>query len=316
MEMREMRAFVAAVEAGSLSAAARQLYVSQSALSQTIQGLERQLGVTLLLRSNTGIRMTEAGVVLLPEARAILSRHDQVVDMLTRRPDDEHLIRIGMPAELPPDLLSDALAGFAVRRPTVRFAIRQLSSSRQIAALRTGELDLGLVRERPPEDLDVELLVEEPMGVLLPLRLVSRYAGPDGIHLDSLAGLEWVGFPRSDCPAWHDEVATTLRRHGIYEAASDVSAPTDELKLAAVSVGDTFALAPALRHHSLPRAVSWLPLAGAPLIRRTWATWPAGSRCGDLATLVRQLCASGLRGNAVLDRTAVKIPDDTSAGAA
>lgn len=311
-----MRAFVAAVEAGSLSAAARQLYISQSALSQTIQGLERQLGVTLLIRSNTGIRMTDAGLVLLPEARAILSRHDQVLEMLTRRPGDERLIRIGMPAELPPGLLSDALAGFAVQRPTIRFAIRQLSSSRQIAALRTGELDLGLVRERPPEDLDVELLVEEPMGVLLPLRLVSRYAGPDGIHLESLAGLEWVGFPRADCPAWHDEVAATLRRHGICEAASDVSAPTDELKLAAVSVGDTFALAPALRHQSLPRAVSWLPLAGTPLIRRTWAAWPAGSRCGDLAMLVRQLCSSRLRDNAVLDRTALRISNDTPVGAA
>ena len=53
-----MRAFVAVVEEGGLSAAARRLHVSQPALSQTIAGLERQLGVELLIRANTGVRPT------------------------------------------------------------------------------------------------------------------------------------------------------------------------------------------------------------------------------------------------------------------
>jgi DNA-binding transcriptional LysR family regulator len=44
MEIREMRAFVTVVDAGSLSAAARELHLSQSALSQTVRTLERQLG--------------------------------------------------------------------------------------------------------------------------------------------------------------------------------------------------------------------------------------------------------------------------------
>jgi DNA-binding transcriptional LysR family regulator len=288
MELREMRAFVAAVDGGSLSAAARQLFVSPSAVSQTIQGLERRLGVALLTRTNTGIRTTDAGTTLLPEARAILVRHDQALGLLAKRPDDGRTVRIGLPAELPAELLSDALAGFAARRPTTRVQIRQLSSCEQLAALRAAELDLGFVRECPSGDLEVSIVAEEPMGVLLPLHVVSRYARPDGIRLDQLAGLHWVGFPRSDCPSWHDEVVATLRRHGIRPASDDHSAPTDELKLAAVSVGDAFALAP-LRHRALPNAVSWLPLAGTPIIRRTWATWPSGAAGDDLALLVGQL---------------------------
>jgi len=54
VEIRELRAFAAVAEEGSLSAAARRLHLSQSALSRTIQSLERQLGVQLLLRSRTG----------------------------------------------------------------------------------------------------------------------------------------------------------------------------------------------------------------------------------------------------------------------
>ena len=55
MEIRELRAFAVVAEEGSLSAAARRLHLSQSALSQTIQSLERQVGVQLLLRSRTGV---------------------------------------------------------------------------------------------------------------------------------------------------------------------------------------------------------------------------------------------------------------------
>src|SRR5258708_9078571 len=79
MEMRELRAFTAVAEEGSVSAAARRLHLSQSALSQTVQSLERQLGVQLLRRSSTGVTATEAGRILLREARALIAHHDRVV---------------------------------------------------------------------------------------------------------------------------------------------------------------------------------------------------------------------------------------------
>jgi DNA-binding transcriptional LysR family regulator len=71
MEIRELRVFVAVVEEGGLSAAARRLHVSQSALSQTIRLLERQLGVQLLVRDHAGARPTPSGQVLLAEARTL-----------------------------------------------------------------------------------------------------------------------------------------------------------------------------------------------------------------------------------------------------
>lgn len=79
VEIRELRAFAAVADEGSLSAGTRRLHLSQSALSQTIQSLERQLGVQLLLRSRTGVTTTEAGAVLLREGRALIAQYDRML---------------------------------------------------------------------------------------------------------------------------------------------------------------------------------------------------------------------------------------------
>ncbi|GIE81749.1 hypothetical protein Aph02nite_76990 [Actinoplanes philippinensis] len=62
-----------------------------------------------------------------------------------------------------------------------------------------------------------------------------------------------------------------------------------EVKFAAVSSGQAFAFAPRDWSTPLPAGVVWRPLTGSPLVRRTWAVWPADSRRRDLATLIAQL---------------------------
>jgi molybdate transport repressor ModE-like protein len=79
MEIRDLRVFVAVAEEGSLSAAARRLHMSQPAVTQIIQTLERQLGGRLLDRNHVGASPTERGAVLLDEARALVTHHDRIV---------------------------------------------------------------------------------------------------------------------------------------------------------------------------------------------------------------------------------------------
>jgi DNA-binding transcriptional LysR family regulator len=293
MELREMRAFIAVVEEGGLSAAARRLHVSQPALSQTIATLERQLGVQLLVRASTGVRPTDAGKTLLAEARAVLARYDQALAAVAGdRPAGGNVLRLGIPLELPADLLVQPLADVAAAYPGTRVKALHLSTAAQFAALRAGELDVGLVREHPvgPE-LDATLVVEERLGVLLAAAQAERLAGPDGIRLDALAGLEWVGFGRSGSPAWYDELTAILRSHGL-ELGSPAPGGQEliaDVKLAAVTSGQAFALAPPNWPQPLPDQVVWLPLAGHPLVRRTWAVWPAASRRRDVGLFVAAL---------------------------
>ncbi|XVV12004.1 LysR family transcriptional regulator [Actinoplanes sp. CA-131856] len=319
MELREMRVFVAVVEEGSLSAAARRLRLSQPAVSQVAAAIERELGTALLIRGVTGVRPTPAGAVLADEARAVLGRYERAIAAVTREPGAaEPALRLGLPLEVRFELLAGPLAELALAGPPLRVEPRHLSTSAQLAALRAGELDLGLLRERPDgDDLDALRIGTEPLGVLLARRVAEEIAdppaaapdergGPDAsvgpggpggagapgaVRLERLAGLRWLSFARADSPAWFDEIVAVLRSHGL-RPTDDVAgsqALIPEVKLTSVLTDQVFSLAPANWPQPLPAEVVWLPLAGSPLVRRTWATWRADSRRRDLGRLVAAL---------------------------
>jgi DNA-binding transcriptional LysR family regulator len=286
VEFRELAAFVAIVEEGGLSAASRRLHISQPALSQTVNNLERELAVKLLVRSSTGVQPTEAGITLLAEARAVLARRDQALaTMAELSTDGGSVIRLGIPLELDPDVLPRALARFTAKFPEIRVVPRQLSTTAQFAALRDDSIDIGLVRERPAgPEFDAMLVSRENLGILIASDLADELIGPDGVRLDALRRLKWVGFPRTNSPAWFDELTSILRSHGI-----DIGPPVPEdlelivaMKFASVSSGDAFTLSPPRRLDQLPGAVVWAPLVGNPLVRRTWAVWSASSRRRDV----------------------------------
>jgi DNA-binding transcriptional LysR family regulator len=287
-----MRMFVAVAEEGSVTAAARRLHISQPALSQAMVGLERRLGTDLLVRHRTGIALTDAGATLLAESRAVLARYDQALAAMSRHESLDDVLRLGIPLELPPDLLPGPLATLAAAYPDTRVQARHATTGEQLAALRAGEIDVGLVRERPTgTDLDATLVAEERLGVLLARSRADVLATDRGVRLDGLAGLDWVGFPRAGSPAWFDEVTAILRSHGVSPGdAAPLGVPLiAEVKLAAVTSGHAFALAPPHWSHPMPDEVNWYPLIGGPLVRRTWAAWPADSRRRDLALFVDAL---------------------------
>lgn len=298
MEIRELRAFVAVVDAGGFSAAARQVHVSQSAMSQTVRSLERELGRPLLVRSRVGVRLTDAGERLIPHARALLELHDRAAREVPGGADEECALRVGVPLEFPLDVLTSAVARLATSHASTRVELRTGSSAHQLGALRARELDLALVRDRPADDgLDAVLVVEEEPGVVLSAAQAAAVSGTDGVPLESLAGSIWSGFPRVDTPAWFDQVSATMRAHGIRVLdQADEDVPTSlEVKYAAVATGRVFALAPPVRATQLPPEVVWRPLAGRPLVRRTWGVWPADARRRDLAALVGELDLRGRR---------------------
>src|SRR5215207_339684 len=84
VELRHLRYFVAVAERESFGRAAQQLHIAQQSLSQQIGALERLLGVRLFDRDTRGTRLTEAGRVFLPEARATLARAEEAVAVVRR----------------------------------------------------------------------------------------------------------------------------------------------------------------------------------------------------------------------------------------
>lgn len=293
VEIRELRAFLAVVDAGGLSAAARQLHVSQSAISQTVQSLERQLGTTLLTRAHSGSHPTSQGELLAREARSLVEHHDRAVALLMSRGVEEiGLVRLGVPLELPNDVLPRTLSRLALDVPGLKVVLRHDPSAAQLTALAVGDLDVALTRALPGDpDYDAVLVVQESMGVILARDVAAEIETDGAIALHRLARLQWVGFPRTDTPTWHDQVSAILRAHGI-NAFMDHPGDrpvTVEIKLGAVAAGTAFGLAARSWAKPLPDGLGWYRLAGDPVVRRTWAVWRAASTSRHIAHLVEAL---------------------------
>jgi DNA-binding transcriptional LysR family regulator len=285
----KLEAVVAVAEERGFSAAARRLCISQPALSQTINAIERRLGVELFARSAKGVHTTAAGRALLDEARAILARYDQLLPAMAHyMGEGGGRIRLGVAYELPSEVLR-ALAKFTVGYPQTRLEPRHLSMVEQLEALRDGQLDVSFLVQIPPgPDLDHMLVAREELGVLLSEKLAARLSGPDGVRLDALAGLAWLAFPRANSPAWYDELAAILYTHGVDVGPADRGDEFSNFAVTftALSCGNAFALAPRQWAPPTGHALEWSPLADHPLIRSTWAVWPASSRRRDVARLI------------------------------
>ncbi len=144
--LRQLRTYLAIVDAGSVSAAARALRLTQPAASQQLQELERQLGVRLLERAAGRSMPTAAGQALLAPARRALAAADDVVAAARAyRSGDSGRVRIGTGATACIYLLPPALAGMRRRLPSIDVSVATGNTAEIVRQVEDGELDLGLV---------------------------------------------------------------------------------------------------------------------------------------------------------------------------
>lgn len=85
MELEQLRMFIAAAESGSFTKAGRSLYTSHSTVSRAVSALEKELGLSLISRSNRLLSLTPAGELLLGEGRELLAAADGLKDRLKER---------------------------------------------------------------------------------------------------------------------------------------------------------------------------------------------------------------------------------------
>ncbi len=143
-----LRSFVAVVECGSFSRAARRLMRGQSAVSLQIKRLEERLGVKLLVRSPRHLSLTADGDVVLDYARRILSLNDALLAQI-REPELSGLVRLGTPEDFATSHLPSVLARFAQSHPKVAIEVTCELTLEVLERFRGGGLDLALVKREP-----------------------------------------------------------------------------------------------------------------------------------------------------------------------
>ncbi|MEU6405658.1 LysR family transcriptional regulator [Streptomyces sp. NPDC046985] len=173
MELRHLRYFVAVAEQGGFTRAAARCLVAQSALSQQIARLEKEVGAPLFSRRGRSVRLTAAGELLLPRARRILADVDHAQAALDALGGLRHgRLRLGLVQTTVPDFdMVEVMAGYHARYPGIHFHVTNAASHEMAEAVLAGELDLAVVGLGPrqvPEGLRHRLLGSDPLVAVVP----------------------------------------------------------------------------------------------------------------------------------------------------
>nr|WP_315468938.1 LysR substrate-binding domain-containing protein [uncultured Undibacterium sp.] len=146
MELRQLRYFVAIVDHGSLSRAARVLHIVQPALTQQIQQLEEELGTSLLHRSAQGMQATDAGKIFYEHALAILKQiadAKSAVNQSTDKPSGT--VALGIPQSASGALALPLLKAVRAAYPDIVFQLTEELTGNLTEQLASGRLNLAIL---------------------------------------------------------------------------------------------------------------------------------------------------------------------------
>lgn len=200
MELRHLRYFVTVAEELHFTRAAARLHIGQPPLSQQIQALEEELGVSLFARTKRRVALTAAGERFLLHARQILQQtRDAAEDARRAARGEVGELRIGFTPSLPfTSLLPTLIHTFRARYPQVTLTLREMMTQDQLRAVAAGKLDIGMVRGGEldvPEAISLSPLLADPLIVVL--RRDDPLANQPEIALVSLADRPFVTYPAS-----------------------------------------------------------------------------------------------------------------------
>ncbi|MBB5692017.1 LysR substrate-binding domain-containing protein [Muricoccus pecuniae] len=271
-ELGQLRCFVAVAEDLHFRRAAARLNMTQPPLSRQIQLLEHELGFLLLLRSSRAVRLTPAGRVFLEQARRILRMAEDAAGEALRVARGEiGSLTLGFTAASGYAVLPRLVALLRKGAPGIELNLREMVTGDQLAALRAGTLDAGLLR--PPATgpgLRAARLEREPLLVALPSDHPLASGGPvDPAVLD---GQPLITYPPVEGRYLHDLVLAVLRLSGAAPGRVQHVSQTHSI-LALVGAGIGLALVPRAAERLLPLGVVLRPLLGPPPVAELLLAW-------------------------------------------
>jgi DNA-binding transcriptional LysR family regulator len=170
MDLKQLRGFVAVADAMHFGRAAESLHMAPTALSRLVKALEDEIGVRLLNRTTRAVTLTRAGLGFLEDAKAILARTEDAARSARETADGGGTtLRIGAIDTASASFLPAALTALRAAHPTVDVRLTETMTAPQLQMLRTGRLDLALIRPPPTAgEFPFEFLREEKLIALLP----------------------------------------------------------------------------------------------------------------------------------------------------
>jgi DNA-binding transcriptional LysR family regulator len=278
LDVKRMRVLREVIARGSFSAAADSLHLSQSAVSQQVAALEKEVGMQLLERTSDGPKLTSAGEALMTHADAVICRLEEAERELTEIAGLEGgRVRLVSFPSASATVLTRAIGLFRPRFPSIELELGEGEPEESIPMLRAGEYDIALgfdFSQHPHDvgrDLERELLLEESMWVALPPG--HPLAADDSVKLADLAEEEWLCGRSGSC---REHVVRLCRDAGFEPNISFDSDDYQVLK-GLVSAGLGVTLLPELALGDKAPGIELRPVKNKQTTRRVWAVTREGS---------------------------------------
>jgi DNA-binding transcriptional LysR family regulator len=289
LDVKRLKVLREVARRGSFSAAAESLGYTQPAISRHVALLERETGATLIERRATGVRLTDAGALLVGHADAILARLHDAEEAL-----DELLglragkLRMSTVTSAAATFVPLAIAEFRRRLPEVELSVSMADVSTVLTPLRHGELDLVVCNDaRPLEQPDVDgvVLFEEPVLVALPR--THPLASRKRLRLSELSADPWMLGTAAGCPD-RKRFVLACREAGF---EPDIAFNHDDYTaiLGCVEAGVGAAPVPEMVARNTRANVKVFELSGVNLTRPLVALWPAGYQSRPARAMVEML---------------------------
>lgn len=194
MRIEQLEYISAVTQLGSLRRASEHLHVSQPALSEAVSKLERELGVTLLDRRRSGVRLSRQGRELLPDITAVLDAVSRLREAAGDRTAASRSVRLGTVNTATTQLLLPSLLALRESHPATTVEVLDMLQGEIQVGLEEGSLDLGLVNMLEGDDLPISvqgtpLLRGRPVAVL---PAGHRYAAQESVTVEDLRAEPYV----------------------------------------------------------------------------------------------------------------------------
>jgi DNA-binding transcriptional LysR family regulator len=195
MEIKQIQYFLAVVTTGSFSAAAAELYISQSSLSKQIIVLEKELGFSLFDRSRRKIALTQAGEVFLNHARNLNVGYQSMLADLSKYKTTPNFSIIAIPV-IAQYGITTHLAQFKNAHPKLNFTLDEREASSILPALNSHQYDLAFVRDYTLDGGIYSFLKIARDKLQVVVSKNHRLAGRQSIALAELADENFIMFDK------------------------------------------------------------------------------------------------------------------------
>lgn len=208
MQIRQLRYFLKVAELGSITAAAKDLRMTQPALSRQIRAFEDETGWDLLDRGAKSIRLTRAGQVVVKEGLTMVAAVDKGLTRMQREIEGG-VIRIGYAPSLGGAFLKKAMSCYIQRHPTVRIDLVDSTSEEMRKKIGLGEIDLMVTAKSNADNVDWEVLAQKNLCLAVPI--THAWSNKRSISSKLLDGERVLLLSRHEYPEYFKSVVTFFR---------------------------------------------------------------------------------------------------------